>query len=121
MRDRAVLGFGSCVALFHLGNAALLPLASAHLTQSFGQRTNLVVAAAVVVPQTIVALMSPSVGHLADARGAAPRLDPLGFAAVPLRAVLLGLVSNPYGIIAVQALDGIGAATFGADGAADGR
>ncbi len=112
VRDRAVLGFASCVALFHVGNAALLPLASAHLTQSFGQRTNLVVAAAVVVPQTIVALISPSVGHLADTRG--PRLVlTLGFAAVPLRAALLGLVSDPFAIIAVQALDGIGAATFG--------
>ena len=111
-RDRAVLGFASCVALFHMGNAALLPLASAHLTQSLGTRTNLVVAAAVVVPQTIVALISPSVGHLADTRG--PRLVlTLGFAAVPLRAALLGLVSDPYAIIAVQALDGIGAATFG--------
>ena len=70
------------------------------------------VAAAVVVPQAIVALISPSVGHLADTRG--PRLVlTLGFAAVPLRAALLGLVSDPYGIIAVQALDGIGAATFG--------
>ena len=111
-RDKAVLGFASCVALFHMGNAALLPLASAHLTQSLGTRTNLVVAAAVVVPQTIVALISPSVGHLADTRG--PRLVlTLGFAAVPLRAALLGLVSDPYAIIAVQALDGIGAATFG--------
>ena len=111
-RDRAVLGFASCVALFHVGNAALLPLASAHLTQSLGRQTNLVVAAAVVVPQTIVALISPSVGHLADTRG--PRLVlTLGFAAVPLRAALLGLVSDPYGIIAVQALDGLGAATFG--------
>ena len=111
-RDKAVLGFASCIALFHTGNAALLPLASAHLSQSLGTRTNLVVAAAVVVPQTIVALISPSVGHLADTRG--PRLVlTLGFAAVPLRAALLGLVSDPYGIIAVQALDGIGAATFG--------
>ena len=110
--DKAVLGFASCVALFHVGNAALLPLASAHLTQSLGTRTNLVVAAAVVVPQTIVALISPSVGHLADTRG--PRLVlTLGFAAVPLRAALLGLVSDPYAIIGVQALDGIGAATFG--------
>ena len=65
-----------------------------------------------MVPQTIVALISPSVGYLADTRG--PRLVlALGFAAVPLRAALLGLVSDPMLVVAVQALDGVGAATFG--------
>jgi MFS family permease len=112
LRDRAVLGFAGCVALFHLGNAALLPLASAHLAASLGAAANIAVAGAVVVPQAIVALISPAVGRAADRRG--PRLVlALGFAAVPIRALLLAFVTGPYGFVAVQALDGIGAAAFG--------
>lgn len=112
LRRGPVLGFTACVALFHLGNAALLPLASAGLAQSLGSATNLAVAGAVVVPQAIVALISPSVGRAADRHG--PRLVlAIGFAAVPLRALLLGLVSSPVPFIAVQALDGLSAAAFG--------
>ena len=110
--DRRVLGFSLCVALFHLANAALLPLAGAELARSLGQRTNLVIAAAVVAPQSVVALISPFVGRIADLRG--PRLIlVLGFAAVPLRAFFLATVTGPYPVIAVQTLDGISAATFG--------
>ncbi len=112
LRRWPVLGFTACVALFHLGNAALLPLASAGLAQSLGSATNLAVAGAVVVPQAIVALISPGVGRAADRHG--PRLVlAIGFAAVPLRALLLGLVSSPVPFIAVQALDGLSAAAFG--------
>lgn len=110
--DRRVLGFAGCVALFHLANAALLPIAAADLTHRIGQQANLVLAAAVVVPQAIVALIAPTVGTMADRRG--PRLIlVLGFAAVPLRALLLAVVSDPSLTIAVQALDGLSAATFG--------
>ena len=112
LRRWPVLGFTACVALFHFGNAALLPLASAGLAQSLGSATNLAVAGAVVVPQAIVALISPGVGRAADRHG--PRLVlAIGFAAVPLRALLLGLVSSPVAFIAVQALDGLSAAAFG--------
>ena len=100
------------MALFHLGNAALLPLVGTELTRSLGASTNLVIAASVVVPQAIVAVISPSVGRLADRRGLALVLA-LGFAAVPIRGLLLAVVSQPVGIVAVQALDGIGAASFG--------
>lgn len=112
LSDPRVLLFALCVALFHLGNAALLPLAGAEMTRQLGASTNLVVAGAVVVPQTIVAIISPTVGRLADRRGTALILA-AGFAAVPLRAALLAFVTDPRGIVAVQALDGLGAASFG--------
>lgn len=111
-QDRRILGFAACVALYHLGNAALLPLAGAQLAQTLGQKTNLVIAAAVVVPQAIVAVLSPTVGRLADRRGARLVMA-FGFAAVPLRALMLAFVSGPTLTIVAQALDGVGAATFG--------
>lgn len=112
LTDRRVLLFALCVALFHLGNAALLPLAGAEMARQLGASSNLVIAGSVVVPQAIVAVISPGVGRLADRRGTALILA-LGFLAVPLRAALLAFVTEPLGIVAVQALDGIGAASFG--------
>ena len=36
-----------------------------------------------------------------------------GFLALPLRALLFAVVTSPAGIVAVQALDGVGGAVFG--------
>jgi MFS family permease len=65
-----------------------------------------------VLPQIIVALASPAAGRMADSRGRRSVLL-LGFAVLPLRALVFAGSSNPALVIAVQALDGIGGACFG--------
>jgi MFS family permease len=110
--DRRLWVFGLCVALFHLSNAALLPLAGAEVTKSIGNGANLVVAACIILPQIVVALLSPFVGRMADRVGRRIVLI-LGFLALPIRAVLLAVVQDPVQLVAVQALDGISGAAFG--------
>ena len=110
--DRRLLVFAACVALFHLSNAAMLPLVANEVTRSTGARANLVIAACVVVPQAIVAALSPLVGRKAESWGRRPVLL-LGFAALPVRGVLLAVGTDPTYIVAMQALDGISAAVFG--------
>jgi MFS family permease len=110
--DRRLWVFGLCVALFHLCNAALLPLAGAEVTKSIGNGANLVVAACIILPQIVVALLSPFVGRMADRVGRRIILI-LGFLALPIRAVLLAVVHDPVQLVAVQGLDGISAAAFG--------
>jgi len=110
--DRRLLVFAACVGLFHLSNAAMLPLVANEVTRSTGAGANLVIAACVVVPQAIVAGLSPVVGRTADSWGRRPLLL-LGFAALPIRGVLLALDAHPGYVILVQALDGISAAVFG--------
>ncbi len=111
--DRRVLAFCLCVVLFHAANAALLPLASGLMARRAGGIADLVVSGAIVLPQAIVALISPGVGRLADTRGIRLVLA-LGFAAVPARAVLLAAAaSDPIAVVAVQALDGLSASAFG--------
>ncbi len=110
--DRKLIIFACCVALFFLSNAAMLPLAAAALTGPQGMSANLVVAACVVVPQLMVAALSPFMGRLAERRGRRPVLL-LGFAALPLRGLLLSVLVSPAGVIAAQALDGVGGAVFG--------
>jgi len=110
--SRPLLVFAACVALFHLSNAAMLPLVAGEVTRSAGSRANLVIAACIVAPQAVVALVSPWVGRSADGWGRRPVLL-LGFAALPLRGVLLTLGTDPAWVVGVQALDGVSGAVFG--------
>jgi len=110
--DRRLLVFAACVMLFHLSNAAMLPIVANEVTRSTGARANLVIAACVVLPQAIVAGLSPLVGRTAGSWGRRPLLL-LGFAALPVRGVLLSIDANPVYVLLVQALDGVSAAVFG--------
>lgn len=112
LRDRRMLCFAACVILFHLSNAAMLNLAAGEVTAGMGDNVQLVIAACIIVPQAIVALMSPWVGRTAQAWGRRPVLI-LGFSALPVRALLFAAVGNPYFLVPVQMLDGLSAAVFG--------
>jgi MFS family permease len=112
LTDRRLLVFAACAALFHLSNAAMLPIVAGELTQMAGSRANLIIAACIVVPQIVVALTSPWVGRTAERIGRRPLLL-LGWASLPLRAILLALSPSPFLIVALQALSGISAAVFG--------
>ncbi|WP_244815950.1 MFS transporter [Caballeronia sp. Lep1P3] len=112
LKDRRLLIFAACVVLFHLSNAAMLNLAAGEVTAHMGDNVQLVIAACIIVPQFIVAVLSPWVGRQAQNWGRRPVLI-LGFCALPLRALLFAGVSSPYLLVPVQMLDGISAAVFG--------
>jgi len=112
LRDRRMLTFAACIVLFHLSNAAMLNLAAGEVTAGMGDNVQLVIAACIIVPQAIVAMMSPWVGRTAQHWGRRPVLI-LGFSALPVRALLFAGVANPYLLVPVQMLDGISAAVFG--------
>jgi MFS family permease len=69
------------------------------------------IATFIVVPQIIVAALSPRVGSLAQTWGRRPLLL-IGFAALPIRGLLFAVVGNPVLLVAVQLFDGITAAVF---------
>jgi predicted MFS family arabinose efflux permease len=108
LRKRALLILAGCVMLFHLANAAMLPLMAGVLTTRSNEWA---VAACIVGPQILVAIFSPWVGRKACAWGRRPLLI-VAFATLPVRGLLFGLVTNPYLLIAVQLLDGIAGAVF---------
>jgi len=111
LMNRGVLVFAGCALLFTLSNAAMLPLAGTAVTQAAGDEANLIIAGCLVVPQLVVAGLSPWVGRLAEERGRRIALL-LGFSMLPLRGVLLAVVNDPYMLLLVQALDGVSAATL---------
>jgi MFS family permease len=103
--------FAASVLLFHLSNAAMLPLALNALSRRVPE-PGLIVSAAIIVPQAVVVLFSPWAGRLAQSLGRRPILL-VGFAAVPLRAILfMGLPDAPS-LVAIEILDGISATVFG--------
>jgi MFS family permease len=110
--DWRLLAFAGCAALFHLANAAMLPIAAAAVTKRAGGGASLIIAASIVGPQIVTALLSPWVGRAAESWGRRPILL-LGFSALPIRGLLLALVADPRLIIPIQLFDGLGAAVFG--------
>jgi MFS family permease len=111
LRRRALIVFAGCLLLFHLANAAMLPLMGSVLTTRSSQWAVLMIAASIVGPQLVVAIFSPWVGHKARTWGRRPLLL-AAFATLPLRGVLFAVVTNPVLLVAVQLLDGVTAAVF---------
>lgn len=112
LANSRLLIFAACATLFQLANAAMLPLASVALTKRAGGIASLLIAACVVLPQVMVALLSPLMGRIAETRGRRIVLL-LGFLMLPLRGLLFAVLANPELVVLVQALDGIAATSFG--------
>ena len=110
--DRRLLVFAGAIVLFFLANAAVLPLAASLMTQQVGMRASLIIAAAIVLPQAVVALTSGWVGREAERRGRRPLLL-LGWTILPLPGLLLALLPTPAVLLAGQAVGGISAAVVG--------
>ncbi|MBS0525435.1 MAG: MFS transporter [Proteobacteria bacterium] len=111
-RNRAFAIFLVCILLFYLANGAMLPLAASMMTLKSSKAATLMVAASIVVPQFIVTLLSPWVGHWAQRIGRKPILL-LGFGALALRGFLFASTGDPALLTLVQALDGVSAAVLG--------
>jgi hypothetical protein len=94
LTDWGLIAFAMCAALFHLANAAMLPIAAAAVTKHAGGEAGLVIAACIVGPQLITALLSPWAGWAAEAWGRRPVLL-LGFSSLPIRGILLACVADP--------------------------
>jgi MFS family permease len=116
LRDPArlhpLLIFSVAFMLFQLANTALLPLMGGVLTMRSSQWASVLIAAAIVIPQLLVALISPWIGRRAQLVGRRPLLL-LGFAVLPIRGVLFAVVHDPNVLVIAQLLDGISGAVFG--------
>ena len=113
LANRPLLVFAICCALFHLANAAMLPLVSQKLAQINLHLATPLTSACIVAAQLVMVPVAWLVGIKADVWGRKPLLL-AGFMILPVRGVLYTLSNDPYWLVAVQLLDGIGAGIFGA-------
>ncbi|WP_439405371.1 MFS transporter [Bradyrhizobium sp. DASA03076] len=111
IRQRPLIVFALSVLLLQLANASMMPLMASAVTARSSQWATVLVAFCIVVPQAIVALLSPTVGRKAQAWGRRPLLL-IGFGALAIRGLLFATVRDPYLLVAVQVFDGITAAVF---------
>ena len=111
-KNTGLLTFAGGVFLFQMANASMLPLAGEALAYSKEALSSLIVAALIMVPQVIVALMAPWAGRRANTWGRRPLLL-VGFAALPIRALVFAWTTNPMILIAAQVLDGVSGTMLG--------
>jgi MFS family permease len=107
-----LLTFGACLFLFQLANASMVPFVGAALVYEGESASSLIVAAMIILPQVLTALMSPWVGRRARTWGRRPLLL-IGFGALPIRALVFALTADPPLLISLQLLDGISGAVIG--------
>src|SRR5262249_3729764 len=69
VRNRPLMIFAGCVALFHLANAAMLPLTASVITMRSSEWAAALVGACILAPQLVVAAFAPWVGRQAVIRG----------------------------------------------------
>jgi MFS family permease len=112
-KSRPLIVFGLCVMLFHLANAALLPLVGQKLAAAYPEEATAMMSACIVAAQAVMLPIALLVGRTADSWGRKP-LFLAGFTILPVRAVLYTLSDNSFWLIGVQLLDGVGAGVFGA-------
>ncbi|WP_428341440.1 MFS transporter [Mycobacterium sp.] len=113
LRDRRLLIFAAAMAAFHLANAAMLPLVGQVLALQNKDVGTALMAACVVAAQVVMVPMAYLAGVKADSWGR-KRIFLIGFAFLTARGFLYTLSDNPYWLVGVQVLDGVGAGIFGA-------
>jgi MFS family permease len=110
---RPLLIFAACAVLFHFANAAMLPLVGQKLALQDTKIGTSLMSACIVAAQIVMVPMAMLVGRKADTWGRKP-LFIAGFLILPIRGVLYTFSDNPYWLVGVQLLDGVGAGLYGA-------
>jgi MFS family permease len=110
---RPLLIFAICVALFHLSNAAMLPLVGQKLALQDKNLGTSLMSACIVAAQIVMIPFAMLVGARADQWGH-KRFFLAALLVLPIRGALYTLSDNPFWLVGVQLLDGVGAGIFGA-------
>lgn len=101
------------VALFHLGNAAMLPMVGQKLASLRGADVAFTyMSACIIVAQVVMVGVAALAGRRIDVVGRRP-LFLVAFAVLPVRGLLYTLTDDPILLLVIQSLDGIGAGLFG--------
>jgi MFS family permease len=110
--DHRLLIFALCIVLFFASSAALPQGVAVRATRNYPDIATIIVAATILLPQGIVALISPWVGRTAERVGRRPMLL-LGWGLLPVQGVLYATVPGPYALVTYQLLSGVSGAAFG--------
>jgi predicted MFS family arabinose efflux permease len=111
--SRPLLLVAGTVALFHMANAAMLPLlGQAMVARGTGMDPAAYTAATVILAQATMIPMALLAAWLAVRRGYG-FVFILALVALPIRGLIAGSIDHPLALIPVQVLDGVGAGLLG--------
>jgi MFS family permease len=111
LRSKELMVLGATLTLFHLGNAAMLPLLGQAVAHH-GANPSASTAATIVIAQATMVPMALLAARLAETRGYW-LVFLLALIALPTRGVTAYFVTGPWGLAPVQILDGVGAGILG--------
>ncbi|WP_156765561.1 MFS transporter [Mycobacterium sp. 1245499.0] len=111
--NHRLLIFAATVIAFHFANAAMLPLVGQLLALHNRDVGTALMAGCVVAAQVVMVPVAYLAGAKADSWGRKP-IFLAGFAVLAARGFLYTCSGNPYWLVGVQLLDGVGAGVFGA-------
>ena len=112
LRSKPLLVLGATLTLFHLGNAAMLPLLSQAMLAKGEGNPSAFTGATIVIAQLTMVPVALFAARLAEAKGYWP-VFLLALIALPLRGVIASAISGEWGLWPVQILDGFGAGVLG--------
>jgi MFS family permease len=112
VKNHRLVLFTSALVLFQLADASMLPLVGENVAATFKTLAPIWLSVLIIVPQIIVAALSPWVGFHSEKRGRRPLLL-IGFGIEPLRAGLLAFAASYPIFIVAQVLNGITGAIIG--------
>jgi MFS family permease len=110
---KPLLIFAGATILFHFSNAAMLPLVGQKLALVNRDLGTTLMSVCIIAAQLVMVPVAMLVGRKADAWGRKP-IFTVALAVLALRGALYPLSDNPYWLVSVQLLDGVGAGIFGA-------
>jgi MFS family permease len=108
-KNRNLYIFAACVFLFQFADASMLPIVGQDLAQGKTEYASLLMAGLIVVPQVVVAMLSPWVGFHSEKWGRKPLLL-LGFGLEIIRSILFAFSGSVPMLLIAQFLGGISAA-----------
>ena len=110
---KPLLIFAVATVAFHFSNAAMLPLVGQKLALVNRDLGTTLMSVCIIAAQMVMVPVAMLVGHKADVWGRKP-IFAVALAVLALRGMLYPLSDNPYWLVSVQLLDGVGAGIFGA-------
>lgn len=110
---KGFLVFLIAVVLFHLGNAAMLPMAGQVLAQTHPGSDTIALSACIIAAQLVMVGIAWGVGKAIGIGYGRKAIFLVALAVLPVRGVLFSLTTNPVAIVAIQLLDGVAAGIFG--------
>lgn len=110
---RPLLIFAIATVAFHFSNAAMLPLVGQKLALVNRDLGTTLMSVCIIAAQLVMVPVAMLVGHKADVWGRKP-IFAVALGVLMLRGMLYPLSDNPFWLVSVQLLDGVGAGIFGA-------